>query len=625
MIIIGTKIENVKNYQHTTKVEHIRRSIMFRLARYLKYFKLEVILGPFFKLMEAIFELIVPLVMASIIDIGIKEGDKTYVLQRGGIILILGIVGLIFALICQFSAARASQGFGTMVRNDLFAHINTFSHAELDQLGTNTLITVITNDVNQMQLAVAMLIRLVVRAPFLVVGATAMAMMLDLQLSFIFLAVAPIVSILLFVIMKKSIPFYRTRQKVLDKISLHTRENLSGARVIRAFSKQGKEEERFDQANEEAAQIAIRVGKLSALLSPGTFVIMNIAVIAILWFGGKRVDTGSLSQGEVIAFVNYMTQISLALVVVANLVIIFTKASASASRINKIFDTTTSLLEENQKEQESGILGETLDTNDKKDFSDKVKKDAIPHLSLRRVSFSYPDSEEPVLEDINVDIYKGETVGIIGGTGAGKTTLVNLLPRLYDVTQGEILLEGISIKNYSFEILRKHFGIAPQKAVLFHGSIADNLRFVKEDATEEEIKKAAEIAQAREFIEQMPDQYETMIMQGGKNLSGGQRQRLTIARALVGNPNILILDDSSSALDYMTDAKLRSALQEIYKGMTIIMVTQRASTIKNADKIVVLEDGKIAGIGTHDDLMDGCDIYHEICLSQLSAEEESRS
>jgi ATP-binding cassette subfamily B protein len=425
--------------------------------------------------------------------------------------------------------------------------------------------------------------------------------------------------------MKKSIPFYRTRQKVLDKISLHTRENLSGARVIRAFSKQGKEEERFDQANEEAAQIAIRVGKLSALLSPGTFVIMNMAVIAILWFGGKRVYTGSLSQGEVIAFVNYMTQISLALVVVANLVIIFTKASASASRINKIFDTTTSLLEENQKEQESTSLGETLDTNDKKYFSDKVKKDAIPHLSLRRVSFSYPDSEEPVLEDIDVDIYKGETVGIIGGTGAGKTTLVNLLPRLYDVTQGEILLEGISIKNYSFEILRKHFGMAPQKAVLFHGSVTDNLRFAKEDATEEEIKKAAEIAQAKEFIEQMPDQYETMVMQGGKNLSGGQRQRLTVARALVGNPNILILDDSSSALDYMTDAKLRAALQESCKGMTIFMVTQRASTIKNADKIIVLEDGKIAGIGTHDDLMDGCDIYHEICLSQLSAEEESRS
>jgi ATP-binding cassette subfamily B protein len=598
---------------------------MFRLARYLKHFKLEVILGPFFKLMEAIFELIVPLVMASIIDIGIKEGDKTYVLQRGGIILILGMVGLIFALICQYSAARASQGFGTMVRNDLFAHINTLSHAELDQLGTNTLITVITNDVNQMQLAVAMLIRLVVRAPFLVVGATAMAMMLDLQLSFIFLAVAPIVSILLFVIMKKSIPFYRTRQKVLDKISLHTRENLSGARVIRAFSRQGKEEERFDQANEEAAQIAIRVGKLSALLSPGTFVIMNMAVIAILWFGGKRVNTGSLSQGEVIAFVNYMTQISLALVVVANLVIIFTKASASASRINKIFDTTTSLLVEKQKEQENGILDEISGTNDRKSFSGEDKKDAIPHLSLRRVSFSYPDSEEPVLEDINVDIYKGETVGIIGGTGAGKTTLVNLLSRLYDATQGEILLEGISIKNYSFEILRKHFGVAPQKAVLFHGSIADNLRFAMEDATQEAIKKAAEIAQAKEFIEQMPDQYETMVMQGGKNLSGGQRQRLTIARALVGNPNILILDDSSSALDYMTDAKLRLALQESCKGMTIFMVTQRASTIKNANKIIVLEDGKVAGIGAHDDLMDDCEIYREICLSQLSAEEESHA
>jgi ATP-binding cassette subfamily B protein len=589
---------------------------MIRLAKYLKHFKKEVIFGPLFKLLEAIFELIVPLVMASVIDIGIKNGDKTYVLQRGGIILLLGVVGLIFALICQYSAAKASQGFGTMVRNDLFAHVNTLSHAELDQLGTNKLITVITNDVNQMQLAVAMLIRLVVRAPFLVIGATAMAMMMDLKLSMIFLAVAPIVALLLFVIMKKSIPFYRTRQKVLDKISLLTRENLTGARVIRAFSRQEKEEERFDEANEEAAQIAIQVGKLSALLSPATFVAMNVAIIAILWFGGKRVDTGSLSQGEVIAFVNYMTQISLALVVVANLVIIFTKASASAMRINKIFDTKTSLQEGSRSKEESDAIYEGVITN---------TGDKVPLLSLHQVSFAYPDSEEYALEDINVDIFEGETVGVIGGTGSGKSTLVNLLPRMYDVTKGEIRIDEIPIKEYTFDALRKQFGVAPQKAVLFYGSILNNLRWAKEDATEEEIKKAVEIAQAREFIEKMPNQYETLVMQGGKNLSGGQRQRLTIARALVGSPRVLILDDSASALDYTTDASLRKALRENCKDMTVIMVSQRAGTIKNADKIIVLEEGKIAGIGKHSELLHKCEVYREICLSQLSEEEVNRS
>ena len=579
---------------------------MFRLARYLMYFKKEVMIGPFFKLLEAIFELIVPLVMASVIDIGIKTGDKIYVLQRGGIILILGAIGLIFALICQYSAARASQGVGTKVRNDLFAHINTLSHGELDQIGTNSLITVITNDVNQIQLAVAMLIRLVVRAPFLVIGATAMAMVLDLKLSLIFLAVAPIVSLLLFIIMKKSIPFYRIRQKVLDKISLITRENLTGARVIRAFSRQEKEERRFEDANEEVAEIAIRVGKLSAVLSPATFTVMNIAVIAIIWFGGMRVDAGSLTQGEIIALVNYLTQISIALVVVANLVIIFTKASASAARINKIFDTKSSLLE--------GVYQEFEE--------DKIN--SVPQFSLRQVSFAYPGSEENALEDINVDFMKGEMIGIIGGTGSGKTTLVNLLPRLYDVTRGEILMNGIPLKNYSFETLRRQFGIAPQKSVLFYGSIVDNLRVAKEKATEKEITKAIEIAQAKEFVEQMPDQYETMIMQGGKNLSGGQRQRLTIARALVGSPKVLILDDSASALDYATDAKLRKALKENGKGMTIFMVSQRAGSIKYADKIIVMDEGRMVGIGKHSELLQSCEVYKEICLSQLSSEEVNR-
>ncbi len=579
---------------------------MRRLARYLKYFKKEVIIGPFFKFMEAVFELIVPLVMASMIDVGIKNGDKAYVLERGGIILLLGTMGLIFALICQYSAARASQGVGTMLRNDLIAHMNTLSHSELDKVGTNSLITIITNDVNQVQLAVAMLIRLVVRAPFLVIGSIVMAMLLDLQLSLIFLIVAPLVSLVLYIVMKKSVPYYKLRQKTLDRVSLITRENLSGARVIRAFSKQEREEQRFEEANHDVAELAIRVGKISAVLNPATFTILNMAILAIIWFGGIRVNIGSLTQGEVIAFVNYMTQISLALVVVANLVVIFTKAGASANRINQIFDLKPSI-------QEGNITG-PVNLNEK-----------APIISLEKVSFAYPDSDEYALEDITLDIMSGETVGIIGGTGSGKTTLINLLPRFYDVTQGNILFDGVPLREYSFEYLRKQFGIVPQKAILFSGSILDNMRWGKEDATLEEIKWAIQIAQAKKFVEKLPKQYETMILQGGKNLSGGQRQRLTIARALVGYPRILVLDDSSSALDYATDASLRKSLKENCKEMTTILVSQRANAIRHADKIIVLDDGRIAGIGKHKELLETCEVYKEICLSQLSKEEVYRS
>ena len=579
---------------------------MRRLARYLKYFKKEVIIGPFFKFMEAVFELIVPLVMASIIDVGIKNGDKAYVLGRGGIILLLGAMGLIFALICQYSAARASQGVGTMLRNDLFAHINTLSHGELDKVGTNSLITIITNDVNQIQLAVAMLIRLVVRAPFLVIGSIVMAMLLDIQLSFIFLIVAPLVSLVLYIVMKKSVPYYKLRQKTLDRVSLITRENLSGARVIRAFSKQEREEKRFEEANHDVAELAIRVGKISAVLNPATFTILNTAILAIIWFGGIRVNIGSLTQGEVIAFVNYMTQISLALVVVANLVVIFTKAGASANRINHIFDLMPSI-------QEGSVTGQA-------DFDVRT-----PIFSLEKVSFAYPDSDEYALEDITLEIMSGETIGIIGGTGSGKTTLINLLPRFYDVSQGDICMDGVPLKEYSFEYIRKQFGIVPQKAVLFSGSIIDNMCWGKEDASLEEIKWAIQIAQAKEFVEKLPEQYETMILQGGKNLSGGQKQRLTIARALVGKPRILVLVDSSSALDYATDARLRKSLKENCKGMTTILVSQRANTIRHADKIIVLDDGRIAGIGKHKDLLETCEVYKEICLSQLSKEEVYRS
>lgn len=580
---------------------------MFKLARYLRYFKKEVIIGPFFKLLEAVFELIVPLVMASIIDIGIKNKDTAYVLQRGGIILLLGFMGLIFALICQYCAARASQGFGTMVRNDLYAHINSFSHAELDLFGTDTLINVLTNDLNQMQLAVAMLIRLVVRVPFLIIGAIVMSMILDLKLSVIFLIVAPLVSAVLYLIMKKSVPFYKARQKKLDKVSLITRESLSGARVIRAFSKQEHEIERFKRANDEVADIAISVGKISAFLNPATFAILNIAILTILWFGGIRVNEGSLTQGEVVAFTNYITQISLALVVFANLVVIFTKAAASAARINNVFETVPTLTD--KAGDRSNLSSEELtDTG----------LDGYPLISFENVSFAYPGTDKYALEDINIDINEGEIVGIIGGTGSGKSTLVNLLPRFYDVSKGVIKIKGKPVQDFSIDSLRKIFGLVPQKAVLFSGSISDNIRYYKEDATMEEIKWAIEIAQAKDFVERLPNGYDTIIRQGGKNLSGGQRQRITIARALVRNPKILILDDSFSALDYATDANLREALKKNLKNTTVIMVSQRANTIKNADKIIVLDDGKVAGIGKHEDLYRSCHVYKEICDSQIS-------
>ena len=577
---------------------------MKKLARYLKSFKKQVIIGPIFKLLEAIFELIVPLVMASIIDNGIANGDKAYVLKMGGVMILLGVLGLVFALICQYSAALASQGVGTNLRNDLFKHINSLSYKEIDELGTNSLITRITNDVNQIQLVVAMLIRLVIRAPFLVIGAAVMALMIDLKLGLIFIIVAPLVSAVLYFVMSRSVPFYKVRQTKLDEVSLITRENLSGARVIRAFSKQEHEKERFNESSDEVADIAIRVGKLSAILNPATFIILNVAIIAIIWFGGFRVDNGSLTQGQIIAFVNYMTQISLALVVVANLVVVFTKGSASAARINEIFETESSV------NGDQGILNNT--------------SNSVPKIQFKDVSFSYLGNEEYSLEHLTVEIQKGETVGIIGGTGSGKTTLVNLIPRFYDATKGSILIDGVDVKDYNLEALRKQFGIVPQKAALFGGTILENLRFAKEDASMEEIRKATKIAQAEEFIESKPEGYNTIVSQGGKNLSGGQKQRLTIARALVGSPEILILDDSASALDFATDAKLRKAIHENCEGMTVFIVSQRANSIKYADKIIVLDDGLVKGIGNHNELFDSCEVYREICLSQLSEEEVRR-
>lgn len=574
---------------------------MWKLARYLKYFKRQVILGPLFKLTEAVFELIVPLVMASIIDVGVKNQDMGYVLRMGGVLLLLGAVGLGCALTCQYFAARASQGVGTMLRNDLFRHINSLSHSEIDRFGTPTLITRITNDVNQLQLAVAMLIRLVIRAPFLAIGAIIMAMMLDLKLSLIFLIATPLIVGVLYFVMSRSIPFFRTIQKKLDKLALITRENLEGARVIRAFSRQKSEEKRFEDASEDQTRTSIVVGRLSALLNPLTYAIMNLAIVAIIWFGGMQVDSGILTQGEIIAFVNYMTQILLALVVVANLVVIFTKASACASRVNEVFETATSI-------PPSGGGAVTPAAG-------------APKIQLRDVRFAYGATGDAALEHLNLTIQPGETVGIIGSTGSGKSTLVNLIPRLYDVTEGEVLVDGVNVREYPLSQLRRKIGMVPQNAALISGTLADNLRWGNRDATIGEMQRAVDIAQAGDFVSKLPQGYETPILQGGKNLSGGQKQRLTIARALVGSPEILILDDSASALDFATDAALRRSIKRDTVGMTVLMVSQRASTVKRADKIVVLDDGAVAGIGTHAQLMESCQVYREICLSQLSEQE----
>ena len=451
-----------------------------------------------------------------------------------------------------------------------------------------------------------MLIRLVSRAPFLVVGATVMSMLLDLRLSLIFLLVMPLLALVLYLVMSRSVPFYRTIQKKLDRLSLITRENLSGVRVIRAFSKQNTEENRFNEASDDLLKSSVMVGKIAALLNPLTFLIINFSILAIIWFGGLRVDSGSLSQGQIIAFVNYMTQILLALVVVANLVVIFTKASACGARVNEILETEPSVKE-----------------TAKADVQTTTEPDR-PAIELKHVSFSYSGTEEYALRDVSAVIFPGETVGIIGGTGSGKSTLVHLLSRFYDVSEGEILINGVNVKDYPFSQLRSQIGLVPQRAVLFSGTLAQNLRWRKTDASQEEMQKALDVAQAAEFVSKLPDGFETTIEQGGRNLSGGQKQRLTIARALVGAPKILILDDSASALDFATDAALRRAIQRDVKDATVILVSQRVNTVKRADKIIVLDDGEVAGIGTHAELFEACGEYREICLSQLSEKEAAQ-
>ena len=572
---------------------------MKRLFPFLKPYRLQLTIGPFFKLSEAVLELLIPTLMALLIDNGVNAGNRDYVIKMGILMLVIATCGVIFAYICQYSASIASQGFGTDVRNAMFKKIGTLSFTQLDKLGTPSLINRITGDVNQLQSAVAMLIRLVIRAPFLCVGGLIMAMTIDLKLSIIFMIVIPLFILVLFLVMFKAVPLYKSVQKKLDTLTLVLRENLSGVRVIRAFAGVKREKERFDDKNKDYADTAIRVGKIAALTNPVTTIIMNLAAIAVIYFGGIRVNTGHLSQGEVIAFINYITQILNAMIVVANLVVLYTKAYASALRVGEVLETQPAIT---YGEKSVGAKSENA-------------------VEFKNVSLTYAGSKVPALDNINLTVRTGETLGVIGGTGSGKSTLVSLIPRFYDVTQGEILLNGIPIKEYSEDALRDTVAIVQQRAALFSGTVADNMRMAKADVTMEEMRKAADVAQATEFIDRLEDGFDTHVSQGGNNLSGGQKQRLTIARALVKNSPILILDDSASALDYATDAKLRRAIKENTDSQTVIIVSQRVNSVKDADRIVVLDDGEIVGIGTHRELIKTCEIYKEICYSQEQIEE----
>ena len=569
---------------------------MRKLVKYLKNYKLNLTLGPLAKLTEAIFELIVPLVMSDIIDNGIDgDGGIEYVLTHGAIMVALGVMGLACALTCQYLAAKCSQGFGTELRNDLFRHINTLSFKELDKFGTPSIINRLSSDVNQLQYMVAMLIRLVIRAPFLVIGAAVMAMTINLKLSLIFIAAAPLIAVVLYFIMSRSIPLYKNVQQKLDKVAQITRENLSGVRVVRAFSEQEYEKDRFDKSADELTRGAIVVGRISALLNPATFVIINAAIIAILWFGGGLVNTGEMTQGEVFAFVNYMTQISLALVVVAQLVVTVTKAIASGTRVVELLDATPSITDDGNTEVDTSV-------------------DA-PAVKFDHVSFGYNEGKY-TLTDLTLTVPRGASVGVIGGTGSGKSTLVNLLARFYDVSEGSVELFGTDVKKYPLKQLRRTVAYVPQNTMLFSGTIRSNLLMGGRDADDETLWRCLETAQAASFVREKEKGLDSVVMQGGKNFSGGQRQRLAVARALASHSDILVLDDSSSALDFATDLNMRTAINTTRGDTTLFLVSQRATSLKDCDVIVVLDGGLVAGIGKHDDLLKTCDVYREIYLSQ---------
>lgn len=575
---------------------------MRKLIPYLKNYKKESIIGPLFKLLEACFELIVPLVMADMIDVGIANRDMPHIWRMGGILVLLGVVGLTCSLTAQYFAAKAAVGFGTELRHDLFRHIGTLSYSEIDRAGSSTLVTRMTSDINQVQSGVNLVLRLFLRSPFIVVGAMVMSFTIDTKLALIFVAAVPALAAVIYGIMMITIPIYRRVQRGLDAVLLTTRENLAGIRVIRAFGRQEAEMWEFDSESELLMRVQLLVGKISALMNPATYVLVHAAIVAIVWFGGMKVDSGAVTQGEIIALVSYMTQILTALVALANLIVSFTKALASAGRLNEIFALQTT-------------IGDG-------DGTGGAQEQAAPaKVEFRAAEFCYAGAKAPALADISFQAAAGETIGIIGGTGSGKSTLVNLIPRFYDCSGGAVLVDGHDVREYRLDELRQRIGVVPQRAVLFQGTVRENMRWGRKDASDAEIYEALEIAQAREIVDGKPNGLDFVIRQGGKNLSGGQRQRLTIARALVRKPEILILDDSASALDFATDARLRRAIREHTGEMTVFLVSQRAASLMQADKILVLDDGRIVGAGTHQELLRSCAVYQEICYSQMSKEE----
>ena len=579
---------------------HRNEDFMKQLIMYLKDYKKESILAPLFKLLEAFFELMVPLVMANIIDYGISNRNMGYIGKMGLLLLLLGVVGLASSITAQFFAAKAAVGFSTQLRQALFNHIEDLSFTDIDKAGTSTMITRMTSDVNQVQSGINMTLRLFLRSPIIVFGAMIMAFTIDVKCALIFVVAIPLLSVVVFGIILSTIPMYKKVQSKLDQVLGITRENLTGVRVIRAFHQEAKEADRFRENNEALSAMQIFVGKISACMNPVTYIIVNGAIIALIYTGAVQVNIGNLSQGEVVAIINYMNQILVELVKLANLIVTMTKALACAERVASVFDIGADAAYVGAQDQE---------------LADKVDQSA-PFLDFKHVSLTYQGAGAPTLQDMNFTVNRGDTVGIIGGTGSGKTSLVNLIPGFYPATEGEILLEGRDIRTMSDEELRGRIGVVPQKAVLFKGTIRSNLQWGKPDATEEEMWKALELAQASEVVDGKPGKLDATVAQNGKNFSGGQRQRLTIARALVRNPEILILDDSASALDYATDAKLRAAIRTLEDKTTTFIVSQRASTIRHADKIIVLDDGEIAGMGTHDELLKDCTVYQEIYYSQ---------
>ena len=572
---------------------------MKSLLVYLKNYKKETILAPLFKMLEASFELLVPLVMAAVIDTGIAYGDKRYIIRMCLILVALGVIGLVCSITAQFYAAKAATGFSTELRHALFQHIQSFTFTEMDRIGTSTLITRMTSDVNQVQSGVNLVLRLFLRSPFIVFGAMIMAFMVDAKAALVFVVTIPLLSVIVFGVMLITMPLYKKVQAHLDQVLLVTRENLTGARVIRAFNKEEDEKKQCEESNQLLTNAQKFVGRISGLMNPLTYIIVNGAIMVLIYVGAVRVEIGILTQGEVVALINYMSQILVELVKLANLIITVTKAIACGNRIQSVF------------EEKPGMQDGSLGWEDRKH---------VPMVEFEHVSLTYKGAGAESLSDISFRAEKGQTIGIIGGTGSGKSSLVNLIPRFYEATRGKIRINGRDIRDYRMDVLREHIGIVLQKAVLFKGTIAENLRWGKEDAAVEELEEALSISQAKEFVDTKSGRLDFMIEQGGRNLSGGQKQRLTIARALVKNPDILILDDSASALDFATDAKLRKAIRQMKESPTVFIVSQRAASIQYADQIIVLDDGEMAGIGTHAELIETCSAYQEIYYSQFPKE-----